>query len=270
MPFPNAPAPAACEFSTPPLEPFSFPLRPWSTYPPPLELFPLRPPLPSALGVGSTLRSGREFGTHGAIILGDFDVLDHLQSARIKNNDAENASDDHPVVLPPPIRHAGLRRSRSLSPPRRSSRLAPPRDESIDREGRTRAAHRANEQARLNTPLKRVVRKHVDNAQPIEITTAPQDYPVTSTGWGGIRDKPTTQQREYTVPELQHTFGMKIVEWDGSASRPLVDKEGRIIAVLGGRPNDPEYLRLTEQAARQLEAARGDLKFRPNESRQSE
>ncbi|KAJ6449253.1 hypothetical protein C8R47DRAFT_999271, partial [Mycena vitilis] len=46
---------------------------------------------------------------------------------------------------------------------------------------------------------------------------------------------------------------------------PLVDKEGRIIAVLGGRPNDPEYLRLTEQAARELEAARSDLKFRPNQ-----
>jgi hypothetical protein len=49
-------------------------------------------------------------------------------------------------------------------------------------------------------------------------------------------------------------------------SRPLVDKESRIIAVLGGRPNDPEYLRLTEEAARQLESARAELKFRPDQS----
>ncbi|KAJ7840486.1 hypothetical protein B0H14DRAFT_2360675, partial [Mycena olivaceomarginata] len=39
---------------------------------------------------------------------------------------------------------------------------------------------------------------------------------------------------------------------------PLVDREGRVIAVLGGRPNDPEYLRLTEEAANHLESACGN------------
>ncbi|KAL0566486.1 hypothetical protein V5O48_015524 [Marasmius crinis-equi] len=31
-------------------------------------------------------------------------------------------------------------------------------------------------------------------------------------------------------------------EWDGVSSIPIVDTEGRVIAVLVGRPNDPEYL----------------------------
>ncbi|KAJ7794861.1 hypothetical protein B0H14DRAFT_2392195, partial [Mycena olivaceomarginata] len=39
---------------------------------------------------------------------------------------------------------------------------------------------------------------------------------------------------------------------------PLVDREGRVVAVLGGRPNDAEYLRLTEEAADHLESARGN------------
>jgi hypothetical protein len=46
-----------------------------------------------------------------------------------------------------------------------------------------------------------------------------------------------------------------------------VDKEMRIIiiGVLGGRPNDPEYLRQTEKAAEELETARGELNFRPDQ-----
>lgn len=166
-----------------------------------------------------TLRSGKEFSTHGAIVLQDFDVLQHLHTARTKANEADNASDDYPISVPGP----GLRIDRrdpspspprSHSPPRRSSRLAPPVNEAIDREGRTRAAHRATAQARLGTSLKRVVRKHVDNAEPIQITTNPEDYPVTSTGWAGIRDN-DPDPHEYTLSELQQKHGMQLVEWDG-------------------------------------------------------
>ncbi|KAJ7891620.1 hypothetical protein B0H14DRAFT_2335644, partial [Mycena olivaceomarginata] len=46
---------------------------------------------------------------------------------------------------------------------------------------------------------------------------------------------------------------------------PLVDKEMRIIGVLGGRPNDPDYLRQTEKAAEELKKARGELNFRPDQ-----
>ncbi|KAJ7847180.1 hypothetical protein B0H13DRAFT_1907427 [Mycena leptocephala] len=215
-------------------------------------------PPPSIPG---TLRSGKEFSTHGAILLEDFDVLEHLHAVRSKNNKAENARDDHPIVVPhPPTPNRHDRpsaRSRSCSPPRRS-----PRTESIDRAGQTRAARRASEQTRLGTPLKRVVRKHVANAQPIAITTTPQEYPVTSTGWGGIRER-TIDQTEYTLAELQERFGMQII----SNPCPLVDKESRVIPVLGGRPNDPEYLRLTQQAADELESARATLKFRPEQTR---
>ncbi|KAJ7715052.1 hypothetical protein B0H16DRAFT_1742268 [Mycena metata] len=220
--------------------------------------------------IPGTLRSGKEFATHSAILLDDFDVLEHAHAARLKPSDAELASDDHPISPPPPLRPYDRRdrlpsRTRSESPPpRRSSRLAPPEDNSIDRSGRTRAAHRAAEQVRLGTPLKRVVRKHLNNAQPIHVTTAPTDYPVTSTGWSGIRDR-DTQQRKYSIVELQQDFDMRVVEWDGRTSRPLVDRESRVIAVLSGRPNDPEYLRLTEQAARELEAARAELNFWPDQ-----
>ncbi|KAF7369404.1 hypothetical protein MVEN_00269400 [Mycena venus] len=211
-----------------------------------------------------TLRSGKEFSPHGAIILDDFDVLQHVHVARAKNNVAENASDDHPISVPS-RRERICPRSRSESP-RRSVRLALPVNNSIDRSGRTRAAHRANEQTRLGTPLKRVVRKHLANAQPINIDTSPDDYPVTSTGSGGIRDtKPPVEPREYTIPELVESFGMSVVPWDGCSPRPLVDREKRVIAVLGGRPNDDNYLHLTQDAAEEIESTRAELRFRPDQ-----
>jgi hypothetical protein len=54
------------------------------------------------------------------------------------------------------------------------------------------------------------------NAQPIGIETLPNDYPVTSTGWGGIRDaKPPVKLREHTIPELVSNYGMSVIPWDG-------------------------------------------------------
>jgi hypothetical protein len=50
-----------------------------------------------------------------------------------------------------------------------------------------------------------------------------------------------------------------------SLPRPLVDKEDRVIAVLGGRPNDEKYLQLTRDAAAEIEKARAQLNFRPEQ-----
>jgi hypothetical protein len=44
-----------------------------------------------------------------------------------------------------------------------------------------------------------------------------------------------------------------------------VDKEQRVIAVLGGRPNDSRYLDLTQDAANKIESARMQLRFRPDQ-----
>ncbi|KAJ7066854.1 hypothetical protein B0H15DRAFT_794250 [Mycena belliarum] len=216
-----------------------------------------------------TLRSGREFATHGAILLDNFDVLEHLQTSH-PTNAADASADDAPVSVlrasRPDKRDAGPSRSRSWSPPcRRSARLRGPVDDSLVCRLPTRAARRAAEQAALGTPLKRVVRKHVANAEPLHISTSPADYPVTSTGWGGIREK-VTEQREYSLVELQQDFGMTLVPWDGQSSCPLVDNASRVIGVLGGRPKGRDYLRQTDEAARQLESARHQLNFRPDQA----
>ncbi|KAJ7876467.1 hypothetical protein B0H14DRAFT_2568182 [Mycena olivaceomarginata] len=197
-----------------------------------------------------TLRSGKEFGTHGAIILNDFDVLEHAHVTRAKDNVAENASDKQPITIT---------RGRSSDwrihlPSTRPSTVKVAPKPLIVPPNKFGSALRSRELFVAMSPT------------PSRSTLIPprQDYPVTSTGWGGIRDKPSAEQREYSLPELR-SMGMHVVEWDGKAPRPLVDKEMRIIGVLGGHPNDPEYLRQTQKAAEELEKARGELNFRPNQ-----
>ncbi|KAJ7737224.1 hypothetical protein B0H14DRAFT_3516363 [Mycena olivaceomarginata] len=181
----------------------------------------------SALGAaGQLLRSAPpfpfEFSLHGAIILDNFDVFDHVQTARVCNdNIIENALDDHPITVP-----SG--RSRSLSPRRATSGSLRTRSQSaplILLGLWTSRLTAAAAPAQHTVPIDKNF-----SALPIHINTSPRDYTVTST----------------------------IVQWDGRSSRPLVDRKGRVIAVLGGRPNDPEYLRLTEEAANHLESTCGN------------
>jgi hypothetical protein len=137
--------------------------------------------------------------------------------------------DDHPVSVPSRRERTAARhlppRSRSESP-RRSARLAPPVNTSIDRAARTRAAHRAHEQIRSGTSLKLVVRKRIANAHPISIHTTPDDYPVTSTGWSGIRNaNPSVEPREYTITELVRDHRMTVLPWDGWCGRSLFNSD---------------------------------------------
>ncbi|KAJ7726037.1 hypothetical protein DFH07DRAFT_970648 [Mycena maculata] len=47
-------------------------------------------------------------------------------------------------------------------------------------------------------------------------------------------------------------LGFQLVKWDGITPRPLLDKNGRIIAVLAGRPNDAKYLESVNSAFRTI------------------
>ncbi|KAJ7164846.1 hypothetical protein C8R43DRAFT_1122726 [Mycena crocata] len=67
------------------------------------------------------------------------------------------------------------------------------------------------------------------------------------------------------MPARPAGYGAASVHCYTRSPRPLVDKESRVIAVLGGRPSDVEYLKLTEQAATELEKARGELKLSPKQ-----
>ncbi|KAJ7066859.1 hypothetical protein B0H15DRAFT_958294 [Mycena belliarum] len=56
----------------------------------------------------------------------------------------------------------------------------------------------------------------------------------------GKKEKQGSQKRR-SLAELLH-MGFRLIPWNGRDSRPIIDAQGRIIAVLAGRPDDPTYL----------------------------
>ncbi|KAF9009122.1 hypothetical protein BDZ89DRAFT_965011 [Hymenopellis radicata] len=60
--------------------------------------------------------------------------------------------------------------------------------------------------------------------------------PITTPGWIG-----RTLDFSHIIPTLAEVLaipGMRLIEWDGVTTRPILDASNRIIALLGGRPAD--------------------------------
>ncbi|PPQ96619.1 hypothetical protein CVT26_010682 [Gymnopilus dilepis] len=89
--------------------------------------------------------------------------------------------------------------------------------------------------------------------------------------WVGKR-RTRPSQRQWTLPELKEE-GFRIIEWRGDEPQVLVDSEGRIIAVLAGKPSDPDFDGAIARADAAMVHARivgklnGSLPARPEEHR---
>ncbi|KAF7338969.1 hypothetical protein MVEN_01973100 [Mycena venus] len=79
--------------------------------------------------------------------------------------------------------------------------------------------------------------------------------PVSTGGsWVGRRSKKATF-RTLQLPEL-YDSGAKLVEWDGINPRLITDNQGRIVAILLGAPEDPDWVKVIERAAKAMQRAR--------------
>ncbi|KAJ7211128.1 hypothetical protein B0H12DRAFT_1033505, partial [Mycena haematopus] len=59
-------------------------------------------------------------------------------------------------------------------------------------------------------------------------------------------------------------LGLHLVEWDGVTPRPLVDKMGRIVAVLAGQPDHAEYREAVKLAFQAICDAGHEARFPPS------
>ncbi|KAL0572916.1 hypothetical protein V5O48_009049 [Marasmius crinis-equi] len=80
--------------------------------------------------------------------------------------------------------------------------------------------------------------------EPIATAVAPESFPTKADACsaknvayeGEFQDS----TRIYTLEELQQ-MGYRVVGWDGVTAVPILDRNGRVIAALAGRPNDQQY-----------------------------
>ena len=55
--------------------------------------------------------------------------------------------------------------------------------------------------------------------------------------------------------------GYCLIDWDRQTTRPIIDRDGRIIALLSGRPNDDSYTVACKEAYKLLEEIGKDMEF---------
>ncbi|RDB28894.1 hypothetical protein Hypma_015383 [Hypsizygus marmoreus] len=88
-----------------------------------------------------------------------------------------------------------------------------------------------------------VRKKFVIPSQPLKTNLETDGIPIASTGFIGRRDKKT--KRLHTLEDLtgpNSPYGFRLVSWSGSGPAvSIVDGEGRVIAVLAGRPEDESW-----------------------------
>ncbi|KAJ7776201.1 hypothetical protein B0H16DRAFT_1712578 [Mycena metata] len=80
------------------------------------------------------------------------------------------------------------------------------------------------------------------------------DAPVAAGAFVGRRSKRPTRCIR-TLPELLDN-GDELVEWNGRDPKLILDAEGRIVAILLGMPDDPEWESVIREAAKAMERAR--------------
>ncbi|PBK63847.1 hypothetical protein ARMSODRAFT_893855, partial [Armillaria solidipes] len=98
----------------------------------------------------------------------------------------------------------------------------------------------------------------------IETPFNTEDAPHASTGYLGLREE--TWKRHHTLEELTGPrYGFTHYPWTGSDPVPVTDRDGRVIAVMAGQPDDPNWDHVQEEAAERMETSRKECKFSPDQ-----
>ncbi|PBK58708.1 hypothetical protein ARMSODRAFT_900204 [Armillaria solidipes] len=101
-------------------------------------------------------------------------------------------------------------------------------------------------QARTNSQF-----KHQGQAEAVVTSYATNDAPAALSGYVG-KNLETGWKRFVPLQELvgpRSRYGFDYKPWGGKCAIPITDKEGRVIAVLAGQPDDPGWDEVHQSAA---------------------
>ncbi|KAJ7900457.1 hypothetical protein B0H13DRAFT_2336660 [Mycena leptocephala] len=175
------------------------------------------------------------------------------------------SSSRHPPPMPSSSRHLPPMPSSSRHPPPMppSSRPAPtaaPGNIEKERKKQQAAARRrarcqrtaaAGPYARGPKPRGQAYREQSPHTAAYDAAELPS---ASGGAWVGRRS--TERARRYfTLRELDE-MGNEYIEWNGKDPKLVVDSEGRIVAILLGEPDDPEWAHVVAEAAKALRRAR--------------
>ncbi|KAF8128080.1 hypothetical protein K438DRAFT_1789657 [Mycena galopus ATCC 62051] len=97
-----------------------------------------------------------------------------------------------------------------------------------------------NVQKKGHVPTAATADAHVKRAAPIATNLSTSTFPA-ALGAYGAKVEHKDERRGSKIPNLLG-LGFQLLRWDGITPHPLLDGNGRIIAVLAGRPAGQDYL----------------------------
>ncbi|KAH9841960.1 uncharacterized protein C8Q71DRAFT_854306 [Rhodofomes roseus] len=109
---------------------------------------------------------------------------------------------------------------------------------------------------------------HVISAEAIQSTVELDCLPVTSTGYSARRNETKAGIGQHEEPTLESLIeqGFDYMEWDGMTAVPILDHEGRVIALLAGHPADATWHKVTDDLINDLKALERDFKLEKKHS----
>ncbi|KAJ6631937.1 hypothetical protein B0H10DRAFT_1975532 [Mycena sp. CBHHK59/15] len=140
--------------------------------------------------------------------------------------------------------------------------VASPAHEIHRRRRNEQAAARRRERRRRaapHTPFERRPNMHRSQTHreepPETVNVDAGDLPSSSGGaWTGRRSG-KGKRRPFTLPELL-AMKCKVIYWNGRDPKLILDARGRIVAILIGRPEDPDWDEVVDEAVREMHRAR--------------
>ncbi|KAJ7735270.1 hypothetical protein DFH07DRAFT_780063 [Mycena maculata] len=128
---------------------------------------------------------------------------------------------------------------------------------------RRRSKHACDLAARGHVPAPATVAAVVQPAVPVPTDLNASDLPATFGAYSGKAEGKAEKKGSKVRRSVADLLGLgfHLVKWDGIQPRPLLDKNGQIIAVLAGRPNQDDYLKSATSAFHAIRDAGAAAKF---------
>ncbi|KAG6896248.1 hypothetical protein C0992_009509 [Termitomyces sp. T32_za158] len=161
-----------------------------------------------------------------------------------------DAGPDQTDALAPPTKASAV--PRRPTPPLTAAKSSLDAPSTRRQHMRRAARRRRNAEKEGHAPSLRTKRLYLEAAQPLHSAVISETLPAARGGYQAVQGalRPG-DQTAWSLERLVEEEGLSLVQWNGIDPRPLVDNQGRIIAVLAGRPQAECY---QQSAARLYES----------------
>ncbi|THU78146.1 hypothetical protein K435DRAFT_876959 [Dendrothele bispora CBS 962.96] len=207
------------------------------------------------------LRSGKSYVKFGDIRpfqIGEDIAIEPLVDRALQEEltaDFEEPEEFQDAPLPLPVQPNGIKRPlpSDIQPqtPCRSRKRARQRQNAYERQG-----HLASYGASVG----------MKDVEPLDAQFKSETLPVAQGGYVAAEQSIHGRTADRSLAWFKEN-GFQVVEFDGSASIPIVDSKGRVLAVAAKKIDTPQYNQDTADAANAIDEAREAACFKPSEQK---